>query len=178
MMRPWVIPFLRERGDPRISPEQLDWELAVPMFAFRRLARCLTIITPRGYDRHRLLWLIGCVVGHVPEDVFQTLLGLNTIFICFNSLAAVNRTDRAAVQITLHGLLELTDSEAQGALVHEVGHVIGGEVFGTLDIAENEMEQRADDLAEAWGFADEISAIRNYYSRERRESHGREFETV
>jgi hypothetical protein len=165
MIRSWVIPYLRERGDPLISLEELEKDFLIPPFVYRRLAQCLAIICPRYYDRDRVYFLIGYVLAHVPEDIFRTLLGLNVTFICSDNVAGVSRIPGAAVLISLHGILDLSDTQAMGAITHEICHVAGGEVIGSLDATYDELEQRADTLAESWGFGGEISAIRTYFSR-------------
>jgi hypothetical protein len=127
---------------------------------------------PRFYDRERLLWLIGYVLGNLPEDIFLTLMALNTKFLSMDSFGGASMVTNGAL-IVLNRVLSLRDSEAMGVIIHEITHTVGGELFGSL-CGVDDLESRADALASQWGFGEEIDAIRSYFDRKEKMNHGRE----
>ena len=66
--------------------------------------------------------------------------------------------------ITLSKILALRDDEAIGVIIHEISHIVGGELFGVLNGID--LDSKADFLACEWGFGEEISAIRAYLERD------------
>jgi hypothetical protein len=171
-MKEWVIPYLRDRGDSLISSEELERDLLIPLFIYRRLARCLTVISQRFYDRDRILWLLGYVLSNLPEEIFQTVLAMNTTFICFDSIGGVCRIGSPGAIITLNKILKLRNVEIAGVIVHELAHLASGSLFGSFDEGGN-AETRADELAISWGLEDEIVAIRKCFERKGVREHGK-----
>jgi len=170
-MKDWVVPFLRMKGDPNISSEELDRDLQIPIFCYQRLAGCFRIITPRFYDRERLLWLTGFVLSNIPEDIFLTLRALNLMILSMDGFGGATMVTNGAL-INLSRVLTLRDDLATAVIVHEVAHTVGGELFGTLN-AVDDLEKRSDDLASEWGFQQEIDALRAYFDEKEENNYGR-----
>jgi hypothetical protein len=160
-MKEWVVPFLRNRGDSLISSEELERDLLIPLFIYRRLAGCLTIITQKFYDRNKILEVLGYVLSNLPEEIFQTVLAMNTTFICFDSIGGICRIGSPGAIITLNKILKLRNVEIAGVIVHELAHLASGSLFGNFEEG-GDSETRADELGICWGLEDEIAAIRKY----------------
>jgi len=163
-MKDWVPEFLRAKGDQNISIEELERDLQIPVFCYRRLAGCFRILTPRYYDRECLYFLIGYVLGNLPKDIFQTVMALKTTFVASENFGSVTRLEEGGTLVTLNRILGLRDAEAIGVIAHELAHAVGGELFGSL-YGVDDLESRADDLASQWGFKEEIESIRTYLKR-------------
>ncbi len=172
-MREWAIPFLRSKGDPNISAEELEREISVHFFACKRLTGLFNTIFVNNNER--LSYLLGSVLGDLPSlEILEDIRGLNPFFIFPAPLAFVTRLnckpfENPIVVILSKDLLEMNDSSARGCFAHEVAHLslrhFESCQIGRLEFYTRlECEKEADILCQSWGFDSEIENIRNYIS--------------
>lgn len=123
-MRDWIKDFLLKLGDKNISEEQLNRELAIPVFSFRRPAELFNINWTNG----RLTEIFGSVLADLPEDVFLRLLEIRNLFFFTETLGFVQalnfKPDKLAIVcVFAERILGLSDTKARAVIAHELSHV-------------------------------------------------------
>jgi hypothetical protein len=110
---------------------------------------------------------VSNVVARLPEEVLDVLENERDTFIVFpqrhsNSIQRVDTTCPPSAQFTKHEtwmvvlasyLLDASYARVVGTVVHELAHVYLQQTSG-----DDQVEEEADRLASAWGFAEEIEA--------------------
>lgn len=165
-LKTWVTSFLRSKGDPNISIEELEREVNVPKFCWRRLTRCF--LNNFRDNTERLQEVIGSVLGDLEQNVFVELLSMPLLFVEFTKIAMVQRLpifpDYSYVLPIMFGdIRDFSFMEARGIVAHEFCHVLLGH-YQDRNPSHVRFELDADAKARELNFSDEISSIRNYFA--------------
>jgi hypothetical protein len=172
-MREWVQGFLREKGDPNISPEELERELSLPIFCFRRLANLFRI---NFSSNIRLIELFGSIISDLPEEVFCQLLAMRNLFFSFTeSLAFVQGFDFVEGTPGIfcafsERLLNLSDTCVRGGIIHELSHIVLGHYSREAQSLslKSELENQANEKAVSMGFEYEILKINECLKKQKK----------
>jgi hypothetical protein len=165
MMREWVPHFLVEQMNERggnISEEEYLREIAIPHFAFNRLAQSFNTFFS---GNERMCYLLGSTLGDLTGDAFLTFRAIpGLVFILWDKLGFVldlSWVQRAPLVVGFKDeILTMDDWPARGVVAHELGHLCRGHYQHTICLSE--YEQEADDWAKGQGFEEEIKAVRTY----------------
>ena len=161
-MQSWVQEFLRGKGDQNISKEELDREIQIPVFCYRRL----TDFFIHDFDE-RIKTLFGIFIASLePEVFYQLQIRPNFYLHNVTKIGEVRRLEPrqpGPIELVVFSRLgEMTDSAVLGTISHEMSHVYlkhSDRLVVGLNLA---MENEADCLCKEWGFDFELSKARDF----------------
>jgi hypothetical protein len=170
LMKPWVQPFLEEKGDSKISKEELARDLQIPIFCYRRLSDFFF------HDfSDRIKTLFGTFLANLEPGVFCQLATVPNL--CLHnvtkiaSVRRINRNPYPDLPIEMaefSRLSEMTDLAVIGAIAHEMAHVYlshNDRVTVGLNLG---LENEADTLVKQWGFEFELMKSREFLKKQKK----------
>jgi hypothetical protein len=176
-LQSWVVPFLRLKGDPNISPEELTRELAIPERCWLRISRCFLTNFSQNENLEKV---IGSVLSDLDEDIFCEFFQMPIIFINFEKKGMCQRIPiiegfNHVIAVFFGDIRDLNFLEARGLAAHEFSHVLCGH-YSDKNPSPTLYELEADAKARELGFSDEIESVRKYLkskSQRKENEHGK-----
>jgi hypothetical protein len=161
-VKDWVQPFLKRKGDDKISEQELARDLQIPVFCYRRL----TDFFIHDFDE-RVKTLLGIFLSNLEPEVFYQLQTTPNLYLHnVTKIGEVRRLEpRESGPIELvefSKLDEMSDSAVLGNIAHEMSHVYlkhSGQLTIGLNLI---LEKEADALVKEWGFEYELSKAREF----------------
>lgn len=168
-MKDWVIPLVREVGDRKISKEEFEKDLQVPVRIYGRLA---DFFDHNFHQNEKLKGLFGQTLASIDQASFLKLASYR--FLYFHNADNLGHAmalrpslapGQAFTLVIFSGLDGLSDSCIVGVFAHEIAHVCLDHTDRPGSGLNLSSEAEADARVRAWGLGYELDKIREYLKK-------------